>query len=101
MNYRAILAALLAGTLAGAAIAGRQASPGLVVKTTSGTYTGFVNASVPNVNQWLGIPYGLPPVGSRRFSTQLRNLFPGRGTPGSKDECLGPESCLPLTGLSP
>jgi len=54
--------------LAGADIAARQASPGPVVKTSTGTYTGFVNATVPNVNQWLGIPYGLPPTGSRRFS---------------------------------
>ncbi|KAL2192881.1 Alpha/Beta hydrolase protein [Corynascus similis CBS 632.67] len=41
--------------------------PGLTVKTTSGTYTGFVNSTVPDVNQWLGIPYGRPPVGNRRF----------------------------------
>lgn len=34
----------------------------LTVKTTSGTYTGLTNATAPNVNQWLGIPYGRPPV---------------------------------------
>jgi carboxylesterase type B len=40
---------------------------GLTVKTTSGTYTGLVNSSTPDVNQWLGIPYAQPPVGARRF----------------------------------
>jgi len=39
----------------------------LAVKTTSGTYTGLVNATAPNVNQWLGIPYGVPPLGTHRF----------------------------------
>ena len=58
---------VLVAPLVGAAVTGRQAGSDLTVKTSSGTFTGFVNASVPNVNQWLGIPYGLPPVGSRRF----------------------------------
>jgi carboxylesterase type B len=39
----------------------------LSVNTTSGTYTGFVNTSLPQVNQWLGIPYGAPPVNGLRF----------------------------------
>lgn len=41
--------------------------PKPTVKTTSGTYTGLVNSTTPDVNQWLGIPYGRPPLGSRRF----------------------------------
>lgn len=41
--------------------------PGLTVKTTSGTFTGLVNTTTPDVNQWLGIPFGRPPVGERRF----------------------------------
>ncbi|KAK5659085.1 hypothetical protein OQA88_1174 [Cercophora sp. LCS_1] len=44
----------------------------LTVKTTSGTYTGLVNSTAPDVNQWLGIPYGLPPLGSRRFMPPSR-----------------------------
>lgn len=41
--------------------------PGLTVRTTSGTYTGFVNSTAPDVNQWLGIPYARPPLGALRF----------------------------------
>src|SRR6186713_1280555 len=41
--------------------------PLLTVNTTSGTYTGFVNSSLPQVHQWLGIPFGTPPVGRLRF----------------------------------
>lgn len=41
------------------------------VKTSSGTFTGFVNTSsssvAPDVNQWLGVPFAQPPVGSLRF----------------------------------
>jgi len=41
--------------------------PLLTVNTTSGTYTGFINSSLPQVHQWLGIPFGIPPVGRLRF----------------------------------
>ncbi|KAK4142476.1 acetylcholinesterase [Dichotomopilus funicola] len=40
---------------------------GLTVKTTTGTYTGLVNDTTPDVGQWLGIQYGVAPVGERRF----------------------------------
>ncbi|KAK4165554.1 acetylcholinesterase [Cladorrhinum sp. PSN259] len=43
------------------------ARAGLTVKTSSGTYTGLINSTAPNVRQWLGIPYGKPPVGALRF----------------------------------
>lgn len=39
----------------------------LTVKTSTGTFTGFVNETAPDVNQWLGIPYGQAPVGNKRF----------------------------------
>ncbi|KAK4463919.1 Carboxylesterase [Cladorrhinum samala] len=45
----------------------RAKPPGLTVKTTSGTFTGLVNSTTPNVRQWLGVPYGRPPLGSLRF----------------------------------
>ncbi|KAK3995336.1 acetylcholinesterase [Cladorrhinum sp. PSN332] len=41
--------------------------PGLTVKTTSGTYTGLIDATAPDVRQWLGIPYAQPPLGALRF----------------------------------
>ncbi|KAK1760073.1 acetylcholinesterase [Echria macrotheca] len=40
---------------------------GLTVKTTSGTYTGLINATAPDVRQWLGIPFAQPPLGALRF----------------------------------
>jgi carboxylesterase type B len=51
----------------------------LTVKTTSGTYTGLVNASLPNVHQWLGIPYGRPPVGALRFMPPQASVDHGTG----------------------
>ena len=44
----------------------------LTVKTTSGTFTGFTNTTTaPHVAQWLGIPYGQPPLGTLRFRPPL------------------------------
>ncbi|KAJ1323669.1 cholinesterase [Microdochium nivale] len=42
-------------------------SQSLTVKTKAGSVTGFVNGTAPAVRQWLGIPYGEPPVGKLRF----------------------------------
>ncbi|KAH7035827.1 Alpha/Beta hydrolase protein [Microdochium trichocladiopsis] len=39
----------------------------LTIKTKAGLVTGFINATAPDVRQWLGIPYAEPPVGSLRF----------------------------------
>ncbi|KAK5653192.1 hypothetical protein OQA88_9090 [Cercophora sp. LCS_1] len=41
--------------------------PGLTVKTSSGKYRGFTSSTAPDVRQWLGVPYGKPPVGALRF----------------------------------
>ncbi|CAI6334263.1 unnamed protein product [Periconia digitata] len=39
----------------------------LTIRTTSGIYTGLIDPSVPDVKQWLGIRYGQPPLGTKRF----------------------------------
>jgi carboxylesterase type B len=51
----------------------------LTIKTTSGTYTGLVDPAVPDVNQWLGIPYGRPPVGDLRFMPPQKSADHGAG----------------------
>lgn len=40
---------------------------GLVVKAPSGTYTGIINGTAPDVRQFLSVPYALPPTGDRRW----------------------------------
>jgi acetylcholinesterase len=39
----------------------------LQVNTSSGVLDGFVNPSAPNVRQFLGIPFAIPPTGTRRW----------------------------------
>lgn len=47
----------------------RQGSgDGLQVSTTSGQVHGKIDPSLPNVRQFLGIPYAQPPVGDRRWA---------------------------------
>ncbi|KAK6397493.1 hypothetical protein LTR65_006470 [Meristemomyces frigidus] len=45
-----------------------SASDGLTVSTTSGQVHGKVDPALPNVHQFLGIPYAAPPVGSLRWT---------------------------------
>jgi hypothetical protein len=44
-----------------------DSSNGLVVTTGTGTYTGIINGTAPNVRQFLNIPYSVPPIGDRRW----------------------------------
>ncbi len=47
---------------------GQTSSSGsLIVTTGTGTYTGIINGTAPNVRQFLNIPYSIPPVGDRRW----------------------------------
>jgi carboxylesterase type B len=65
MRLHYSIAALVASGLAWADDA--YVSSDLTVRTSTGTFTGFVDPKVDSVNQWLGIPYGAPPVGDKRF----------------------------------
>ncbi|KAK3314881.1 Alpha/Beta hydrolase protein [Apodospora peruviana] len=79
----------LAASLLLAPTAAAKDSSILTVKTTSGTYTGFVNSTTPDVNQWLGIPFGQPPVGSLRFMPPLKALDYGKADAGAyKPICM-------------
>lgn len=39
----------------------------LEVKTRSGVLTGFIDPSIPDVRQFLGVPFSRPPTGNRRW----------------------------------
>jgi hypothetical protein len=45
---------------------------GQPVRTTSGTVVGHAAKTRPQVSEYLGIPYALPPVGSLRFAAPQR-----------------------------
>ena len=40
---------------------------GLEVDTLIGQIQGFIDPSLPDVKQWLGIPFAKPPIGPLRF----------------------------------
>lgn len=39
----------------------------LTARAKAGTFTGFIGSETPDVAQWLGVPYGAPPIGDQRF----------------------------------
>ncbi|GAB7352165.1 hypothetical protein MBLNU459_g2648t1 [Dothideomycetes sp. NU459] len=57
------LCLLLCGLVQGSPLSASE----LTVTTSTGTYTGFINSTAPDVRQFLNIPYALPPTGERRW----------------------------------
>ncbi|KAI1333579.1 Alpha/Beta hydrolase protein [Xylariaceae sp. FL0016] len=71
-SFQASLATLvvwLSGTLASVRNANGSS---LHVSTTSGEAFGTINATSPNVRQFLGIPYAQPPVSELRFQSPVQ-----------------------------
>lgn len=61
-----------------------------VIPTTSGRVSGKVDPSLPNVHQYLGIPYAVPPLGERRW--EAPQLL---AQPDSESQATSlPPSCL-------
>lgn len=48
-----------------------QWSSTVQVQTNTGTYTGLINETAPNVRQFLNIPFGQAPVGDLRWAAPL------------------------------
>lgn len=67
MHFHHSISALVAISLAWAVDTSPMGDPGLTAHTSSGSFKGFIHPEVPDVNQWLGIPYGAPPVKDMRF----------------------------------
>ena len=67
MRFYHSVTALAASTLVWAEDTCPGRDPSLTVLTSSGSFKGFVDPKVANVNQWLGIPYGAPPVKEKRY----------------------------------
>ncbi|KAF4920022.1 Acetylcholinesterase [Colletotrichum viniferum] len=72
MRVSAYFPTCLLGVLLDAANASPTPSDGMVIKTTSGQITGFINSIHPDVRQFLGILYGKPATHELRFSPPQR-----------------------------
>jgi hypothetical protein len=61
----------------------------LTARSKAGTFTGFVDPDVPDVAQWLGVPYGAPPVGNQRFLPPKPAAYAGElSTTSYKPICM-------------
>ncbi|KAH7152878.1 acetylcholinesterase [Dactylonectria macrodidyma] len=66
----ASLFALVANAVLSQAASGTNYSSldsNLTVRTSTGTFTGIIDADFPNTRQWRAIPFAGPPAGSRRW----------------------------------
>ncbi|KAI0378283.1 alpha/beta-hydrolase [Hypomontagnella monticulosa] len=90
-SYVVVISCLIAGLEAKAC--SRDAT--LLVDTTVGPVEGFVDAAIPDVKQWLGIPFAEPPVGSLRWrapvpKTKSLALIEAKTPPNSCAQYLEP-----------
>ena len=61
----------------------------LTARSKAGSFTGFVDPDVPDVAQWLGVPYGAPPVGDQRFLPPKPAAYAGEvSTTAYKPICM-------------
>jgi len=61
----------------------------LTARSKAGTFTGFIDPDVPDVKQWLGVPYGAPPVGDQRFLPPKPAAYAGEvSTTAYKPICM-------------
>lgn len=61
----------------------------LTARSKEGIFTGFVDPEVPDVAQWLGVPYGAPPVGDQRFLPPKPAAYAGEvSTTSYKPICM-------------
>ena len=67
-----LLLAALCGLLTAASAGHPRPQPNeLVISTTSGRVHGKIDSSLPNVRQFLGIPFARPPVGDLRWAAPV------------------------------
>lgn len=92
---RALLATLFLSSLA-AALPSGQHDP-LVISTSSGRVKGKVDTNLPNVRQFLGIPYAAPPVGDLRWEPP-QDLAQHDATIQATEL---PPSCMQYLGTAP
>ncbi|KAI1840393.1 hypothetical protein JX266_013401 [Neoarthrinium moseri] len=92
-----LLAAVLLYTASVLAVPGsvlQRASP-LTISTSSGSVTGFINKTTPDVRQFLGIPFAEPPLGSLRFQPPVAK---SAGAPITANKL--PANCIQFSGFS-
>ncbi|KAK5015305.1 hypothetical protein LTR60_002937 [Cryomyces antarcticus] len=70
-----------------------NAADPLVVRTSVGLVRGMVDATNPNVRQFLGVPYAKPPVGDRRWAAP-QALGVADQSAGVLDATKLPRSCM-------
>ena len=74
----------------------------LTTRSKAGTSTGFIDSEVPNVKQWLGVPYCAPSIGDQRFLPHKPAAYAGEvATTTYKPICMqngGPDTVVFFLG---